>query len=159
MQSRKVRVFRPGGIKITLDLLGYFVYQAHTWDINTYGYLYRKSGENKTKLLHRQLMNAEDKTLVDHINRDTLDNRLCNLRFATKAQNAINRLVEGVRQRSANCWQARLRVDGKEVHLGSFRTYYAARKAYISAHIEQFKEFSPYYEKTHSVPSPSRVNA
>src|SRR4030042_700148 len=41
--------------------------------------------------IHRVIMNAPKGQIVDHKNRQTLDNRRENLRFATKGQNNRNR--------------------------------------------------------------------
>lgn len=41
-------------------------------------------------LMHRQIMSAEKGQMVDHINRNPLDNRKSNLRFCNKSQNAAN---------------------------------------------------------------------
>jgi len=43
-----------------------------------------------TTSIHRQIMEAKPGSQVDHRNRDGLDNRRCNLRFCTNAQNAMN---------------------------------------------------------------------
>lgn len=52
-------------------------------------------------LMHRQIMRAENGQMVDHINRDTLDNRKANLRFCNKSQNAANS-VRTKRKESSN---------------------------------------------------------
>src|SRR3990167_9216446 len=44
----------------------------------------------RTVYMHRLLMGASKGQEVDHKNGDTLDNRRCNLRCATRAQNAAN---------------------------------------------------------------------
>jgi hypothetical protein len=79
--------------------------------------------------------------LVDHINGDPLDNRLVNLRLATRSENARNRgrteqlwdaPYFGVRKGSVNRWRAQIYANGKMVELGSFLTLeeaIAARKA------------------------------
>ena len=38
--------------------------------------------------------NPEDKSEVDHINRDSLDNRVENLRWVTKSENQINKKIQ-----------------------------------------------------------------
>lgn len=62
-------------------------------------YLYYNIGtrpNRKVRKIHRLLAehfipNPENKPCVDHKNIDTLDNRLCNLRWATVRENAMNR--------------------------------------------------------------------
>ncbi len=45
----------------------------------------------KVYLHHIVIGRPEGSLVVDHINRDKLDNRLCNLRFVTKSENNKNR--------------------------------------------------------------------
>lgn len=69
---------------------------------------------------------------IDHINGDTLDNRIENLRLATPEQNSRNRKkfstnttgVTGVyRKKQRNRWEASIHVGGgKQKFLGSFST-------------------------------------
>jgi hypothetical protein len=47
-------------------------------------------GVRTTLYMHRLIMQPPADMLVDHINRNGLDNRRRNLRLATRAQNAIN---------------------------------------------------------------------
>lgn len=88
---------------------------------------------------------------IDHVNGDPSDNRLENLRLATKSQNARNRRVRrgvasGVKGVSAvtgsSRWQARIFANGKEHYLGCFATIEAARAAYAEAADELHGEFA-----------------
>jgi hypothetical protein len=49
----------------------------------------RKNG--KSIKLHRVIMDAPEGTQIDHINGNSLDNRIINLRLATNTQNQCNR--------------------------------------------------------------------
>ena len=80
---------------------------------------------------------------VDHINGDRQDNRLANLRDVPPKVNSQNRRaatkpdallgVHGPRLRYRNPWSAKICVDGRSVHLGSFPTAEAAHEAYVAA--------------------------
>src|ERR1035441_7632696 len=67
---------------------------AIRWFVNKTGYAdhaYRKDGRIQRLLMHRLVLDAPDGMQVDHIDGGRLDNRKCNLRFCTTAQNSINR--------------------------------------------------------------------
>jgi len=75
---------------------------------------------------------------IDHINRDRSDNRLENLRVVTQRVNAHNRAnnqkIPGVRRsRSGKRYIARIVINKKEKHLGSFSTEEEAAAAYQKA--------------------------
>lgn len=80
--------------------------------------------------------------ILDHINRDTGDNRIVNLRKCTRSQNQHNRAAcitnksgfKGVsyhKQRGA--WRATIYVNSRQKHLGLFKTPDAAHAAYCDA--------------------------
>lgn len=87
---------------------------------------------------------------TDHINGDSLDDRLDNLREATVTQNAWNHkrrarrinLPMGVRLTGAGRYQARITCHKKQIHLGAFDTPEQARLVYLAKRKELFGEFS-----------------
>jgi hypothetical protein len=73
---------------------------------------------------------------IDHINGDGLDNRIANLRLATRGENSSNSQrhfdtssgIKGV-QRNGSGYMARIKANGKVHYLGTFRTLEAAIEA------------------------------
>jgi len=76
---------------------------------------------------------------VDHINRNTLDDRLKNLRKVTASQNCFNResrgtvSFKGVSKIATNKFRARITRYGKVKSLGVFPTAHEAALAYDEA--------------------------
>lgn len=61
------------------------------WAMNNYGYAVRKDEVTKESIqIHRLLMPPPEGKQIDHINRDKLDNRRRNIRFATVWENSGN---------------------------------------------------------------------
>lgn len=93
---------------------------------------------------------------VDHINGDTYDNRIENLRECTDAQNAQNRKKpktyairaskhKGVCYYKPNGkWAARIKVNNKKIHLGYFEHEHNAAYAYDAAAKHYFGAFARY---------------
>ena len=89
---------------------------------------------------HRFISKPRPDELVDHINRNKKDDRICNLRNTNKSMNAFNCAVRknnksgktGVYfRRDTKRWCAEIRKDYKKIVLGCFDTYeeaVAARK-------------------------------
>lgn len=86
---------------------------------------------------------------MDHINRDKADNRIANLRPATKAQNMANSVTRGksgrrgvARTRNGKRWKAQITVDGRTRHLGTFDDREDAVFAYAVAAAKHFADFA-----------------
>lgn len=96
---------------------------------------------------HRGLLG---KLQVDHINGNSLDNRLENLRACTMSQNLRNQaatrgrdLPKGVyRSPGTPSFTSRITVSGRLLYLGSFSTPKEAHDAYCRAAEKYFKEFA-----------------
>lgn len=85
------------------------------------------------------LENSEDKPLVDHINRNTEDNAIQNLRWVTRSENARNVTSHklstsnflGVSWHKATSkWMAQILVDSKTCYLGVHENEEDAARAY-----------------------------
>jgi len=81
---------------------------------------------------------------VDHINGNRLDNRLCNLRLVTKAENAKNRRTTKTSTSGLNGvvwasdrkkWRAFIRWDNRLEHLGTHDDFFEAVCARKSAEV------------------------
>jgi len=106
-------------------------------------------------MMHRQILGLEkeDKRVSDHISMKTLDNRRCNLRICTRAENVRNTK----RQRNNKSgfmgvfwckqhkkWLAYIYYNHKKRHLGSYSNKVDAAKAYDEAAKKYFKEFATF---------------
>jgi hypothetical protein len=84
---------------------------------------------------------------IDHINGNPSDNRIANLREATPSQNQANSRaregrLKGAYLRPSGKWRAKIRKDGRNLHLGTFATAEEAHAAYWSAAQRLFGEFA-----------------
>lgn len=113
-----------------------------------------KNGRRGTISMHRQILGLMHGDAVggDHKNPSkTLDNRDVNLRFANRTQQQQNRRKQsnntsgykGVSfAKGSRKWAARIKVNGKYLHLGLFNTPELAYAAYCAAAIKYFGEFA-----------------
>lgn len=100
--------------------------------------------------LHRFIMSCPEDKLVDHINHNSLDNRRKNLRICTYQQNNMNVSVSkrnksgvvGVSfHKASKKWAARIKLNKKDIWLGSFEFIEDAIKARREAEIKYFGEY------------------
>lgn len=88
---------------------------------------------------------------IDHINRIKLDNRIENLRVVNNSENMRNlppRPLDPVKlgvtfHRRDRLYSTQIGVDGKVIHIGSFKTFEEARAARVAAEIKYYGEPSP----------------
>ena len=83
---------------------------------------------------------------TDHINGIRSDNRIANLREASNTENQQNRhraptknvscgLLGASWHKGGKCWQSRITMHGKKIHLGNFGTAEEAHAAYLKAKV------------------------
>lgn len=88
---------------------------------------------------------------IDHVNCDPSDNKICNLRLASSADNARNqRKKSGTSSKYKGVswykrkgkWIAHIRIEGRARHLGYFSDEQAAHAAYCAAAAQAFGDFA-----------------
>jgi hypothetical protein len=90
---------------------------------------------------------------IDHVNGNRSDNRLCNLRLASNAENQMNRAKAAVTNNSGflgvnfnkvvGKFAARIQSNGKRIHIGYFDSPEDASSAYIAKKTELSSFFNP----------------
>lgn len=119
------------------------------------GNYYRKAVINGVVMsVHRLIFLMHHNTVpasIDHINGDSLDNRIENLRAATHSQNSANKKTpknntsgfKGVYyDKTRNRWEASIMVRGKREKLGRYKTPQEAAIAYRDAAVQHFGDFA-----------------
>lgn len=112
-----------------------------------------RNGKKTTNFyMHKMVMRAGKQQIVDHVNGNMLDNRKCNLRFATKQQNQQNQKrrsnnstgYKGVwLNKKTGKYVAQIGIENSRSRkLGTFETAEEAARAYNNAALERFGEFA-----------------
>lgn len=130
---------------VLLDDDDFEKFSKWSWQVNNSGYVRRTLKRRMFKLpqttiyLHRVMMEPPKGMVVDHINGDKLDNRRQNLRVVTQQQNQWNRHKTNRNNKSGYTgvtwakynknWLARIKVNGKQMCLGSHYNIEDAVKA------------------------------
>lgn len=72
--------------------------------------------------------------IIDHINGNKSDNKICNLRAANNIVNNHNRKAKGfAKPKQTKKWSASITVNKKRIHIGYFNSPEEANKAYLEA--------------------------
>jgi hypothetical protein len=140
------------GYSAIVDDDDYEPLMRHKWYANVASgtvYAMRKDGSRKCHYMHRDLMDAPRGYVVDHIDRNGLNNTKANLRVATHSQNFCNRKPkEGAASKflgvskNRNKWVARIRIGGVQRTLGRYENEQEAALAYDRAAREFHGEFA-----------------
>lgn len=124
-------------------------YKWHRTDLQRSTYYCRS---NKIGRLHRFILNIIDESVVvDHINHNGLDNRKCNLRVCTNAQNICNCHVpknntSGVKgvyySKEKKKWTVQVSINHKTKYIGRYEKFEDAVEARKKAAKEYYGEFA-----------------
>jgi len=112
----------------------------HTWSVATYGSSGRKyamtqvpqpNGKQKTVYMHRMITKAQEGQIVKHLSHQSLDNRRENLKIVESISDCERSLPKtvwgksryfGVHPLSSGKFRSSVRVNGKALYLGTYKT-------------------------------------
>lgn len=84
---------------------------------------------------------------IDHLDRNGLNNKWCNLEDKGSSRNMLNRSrsnrcihLRGTTPRKNGKWAAQIGFKGKNVHIGTFESEQEAHDAYLKKSLELFGE-------------------
>jgi hypothetical protein len=159
MEVRMRTISLRGGYEAIVDDDDYERLSRYPWHADKRGKLiYARSarkvdGKIKYFLMHREVLSAAAGVMLDHRNRNGLDNRRENLRECTRSQNMVNKGLTRANT-SGYCgatfnprsrrhpWRATIRWKSVIYHLGSFATPEEAARAYDAKAVELHGEFA-----------------
>ena len=88
--------------------------------------------------------------MIDHINGNKIDNRISNLRLATRSLNAANSKARSSKKKKKGVYYdcrrdkfyAHISYEGRKMHIGAFDDANSAHEAYMRAASKRYGEFS-----------------
>lgn len=144
------RIALANGRFAIVDAADYEWLSQYKWFLVGNGYAARRE-KGKTILMHREIMQAPEGMVVDHIDGNPMNSRRANLRTCTSAENmhntakrtgATSRFKGVYFNRRVGKWCARIQFKGKDFWLGYFDDELEAAHAYDRKAVELGIEFA-----------------
>lgn len=139
------------GHKILIDDEDADLVREYTWTIlDGYARSVKTVRHPHSIAMHRLIMGAQKEQIIDHVDRNGLNNCRSNLRFCTRSQNACNSIskcgtskFKGVSYvKDVGRWVSAISFNKKHYHLGFYRDETEAALAYNKAALELHGEFA-----------------
>jgi len=140
--------------RIIVSQEDYEFYLVNKWHVSKFGYLVRRIDTKTIIWFSREVakrMGLDTTKIIDHIDRNRLNNSRDNLRAATKQQNNSNKSkpatntsgYKGVYfDNKAKKWRSQISIKNQTKYLGIFTDIVDAAKAYDRAAIEIYGDFA-----------------
>lgn len=145
------------GCRIDVDQDDFDFLSNYNWSVSG-GYAVA-SINGKSVPMHRLILNAPEDKQVDHINRDSLDNRRSNLRLCSKTENLKNRSKSSKNKSSkykgtslekkTGNWIVEIKNNKERYYLGSFKDEESAANCYNFYAKKYHGEFAALNEVKH----------
>jgi len=143
------------GYEAIIDAADVPLVEGRSWYANvTPSAVYAQSRSpdgSRTAMMHREILSPQGGMVVDHADRNGLNNRRRNLRESTVSQNQHNRKLnsnsssgfKGVFwQSSTKSWGARLRINGESIYLGVYKDPKDAAQAIMAEREARHGEYA-----------------
>jgi hypothetical protein len=138
-----------GGLTAYVDAADFEWLNQWVWWLH--GEYAGRTEKNQMILMHREIAKPPRGMVVDHKNRNKMDNTRENLRVCTKQENCCNRSKRrgsssrfiGVSYwKEGDKWESRIGIHGKRTRLGIFKEEVEAARAYDYRAVELAGEFA-----------------
>lgn len=140
------------GMHALIDAEDFFRIASLRWNFHKKGYAVSKITKDSVPIflkLHRIIANVTPQNVTDHINGDKLDNRKCNLRICSQAENTRNikkrkdskNRYKGVSSVGGH-WKASISSNRKRIYLGYFYNEEDAARAYDFSALQLHGKFA-----------------
>lgn len=126
------------GRQILIDIADLRAVCSKKWFVDSVGYPTTTVNGKNTRLHIFLLGKQPQSKVIDHINRNKLDNRRCNLRVCTQKENIQNASLKSTNKSGiagvyfvpkTNKWRAQISLNSKTKHIGIFSSFEEATQA------------------------------